>query len=67
MIQCEHCRYSVLEVYEDQVYYNCPLLQLEYITEWNNWDNCSHYEPLLKYYDLKSLTNTLEEKDKPPT
>lgn len=64
MIQCEHCRYSVLEVYEDQVYYNCPLLQLECLTK---WDNCSHYESLLKYDDLKSLTNTLEEKDKTPT
>ena len=60
MIQCEHCRYSVLEIYEDQVCYNCPLLQLEYLTK---WDNCHYYEPLLKYYDLKSLTNTLEESE----
>lgn len=64
MIQCEHCQYSALEIYEDQVYYNCPLLQLECLTV---WDNCHYYKPLLKQYNLKSLTNTLEEKDKPLT
>ena len=64
MIQCEHCQHSVPEVYEDQIYYNCPLLQLECL---RIWDNCHYYKPLLKYYDLKSLTNTLEKKDEPLT
>lgn len=64
MIQCECCQRGVREVYENQVYYNCPYLQLECIQE---WDGCPYYKPLLKEYSLKPLINTLEEKDKTPT
>lgn len=66
MIQCENCRWSSrdYDYYENQIFYNCPVLQLEYIYE---MDNCRFYEQLLKGYNFKPLTNTLEKKDKPPT
>ena len=64
MIQCKDCQYGEREVYEDQIFYNCSFLHLVCLYQ---WDNCDFYKPLPKKYDLKSLTNTLEKKDDPPT